>query len=91
MVTALVTVRSNFDFRAVQSPVADVVQGSSRGLGLGFIRKLLLRPQYKRIIAAARIIDEAGELCRLRDESEGRIGVVRLSEVSDVESCQVSF
>lgn len=88
MVTAVVTVSPNL---TAYLSCSYYCQGSNRGLGLGFIRQLLLRPQYTRIVAAARSVDKKGELSRLVDESEGRVGVVKLGEISDVDSCQVSL
>lgn len=69
-------------------------QGANRGLGLGFVTQLLSRPEkYARVIAAARTYDsndtESG-LGKLVRESKGRLGVVRLEEVGEVESCLVS-
>lgn len=44
-----------------------VVQGSSRGIGLGFVRHLLQRPDYK-VVATCRDVDSAAALKELQSQ-----------------------
>ena len=61
-------------------------------MGLGFVRQLLARPKYTQVIAAARTYDSENpdnELAQLVKSSDGRLQVVRLKEIGDVDSVLV--
>ena len=57
------------------------VQGASRGIGLEFVRQLLVEPQFTRVFAACRAPDESAELAALA-VAEPRLRVVAI-DVSD--------
>jgi NAD(P)-dependent dehydrogenase (short-subunit alcohol dehydrogenase family) len=64
------------------------IKGGGRGLGLGFVRQLLARPRYSRVIAAARTYDardSANELAQLVNDNQDRLTVVSLKEIGDVD------
>ncbi|RXK39153.1 hypothetical protein M231_03510 [Tremella mesenterica] len=67
--------------------VTALVTGANRGLGLGFIRQLLLRPQVKTIIGTSRSLPPDDILASLVGSNKGRIRRVILEDISDISSC----
>lgn len=66
-----------------------VVQGSSRGIGLGFVRHLLQRPDYK-VVATCRDVDSAASLKELQSQhGPDRLHVLGL-DVLDEESIRAA-
>jgi len=54
-----------------------LVQGASRGIGLGFVRQLLAEPQIGRVFATCRAPHQAGQLAALAND-DPRLSVVVL-------------
>lgn len=54
------------------------IQGGSRGLGLGFVRRCLAEPKVGRVIASCRRPAEAGTLSQLLAQHSGRLTVLPL-------------
>lgn len=63
-------------FQRFGDDVTAVVSGASRGLGLAFCRLLLDVPRVRRVHAACRSPETAGDLSGLREGSGGRLDVL---------------
>ena len=55
-----------------------LIQGGSRGLGLGFVRMCLAEPKVGRVIAACRTPATASALAQLAAQQPGRLTIVAL-------------
>lgn len=67
-----------------------LVTGSNKGIGLGFVRHLVEKYQFHRVIATARNPQQATELQQLANEHQGKIGIYSL-DVSDENSIQTLY
>lgn len=70
-----------------EGPVRAMVQGASRGLGLGFVEELLKLEQVEKVFATCRVPAEAIELSALAESSQGRLVLVAL-DVTEQETIE---
>ncbi|MGF1510092.1 MAG: SDR family oxidoreductase [Myxococcota bacterium] len=64
-----------------------LVQGSSRGIGLEFVRQLLMRPESRHVFATARNPNASSELMALKTSAGDRLTLLPL-DVTDEASIQ---
>jgi len=76
-------------FQHFDGPVHALVQGASRGLGLGFVRVLLEQEGVDRVVATSRRPETSEGLLELRETHGGRLELVPL-DVSDEASVRAA-